>query len=500
MTLAIAPEVPLQDAALEHRAFVRARLQRLGVPATDLDDATQDVFEILVRRLDAFDPTRGSPRQCLSGIARRVATKYRRQPTDEPLEVSATSAPETPSDPERALARAQAWAVLEQFLDRLDHDRWTVFVLSELEGLSGPEIADELSINVNTVYARLRSARQELARVLGREHARQRGPIGWLFGMLALRRRTAVLGASIGGTVVLAVGLTATLHSCGSLESEHQRPAQTHAVTAPTQDPPAPRVATRAPGSTAETPEPRPPVAAAPPLTATATDPPPWVALPRSTSYTDAYTVERRGRSRIQGSELELELTYEADRPAEAFAAHLELDGFTLTEGTEAWSVDLVPDRPRTIRVVLRAHQQGVVRAAIHTGLGRPELDEEASRGSVSLPFEFDGAVLARCVPGKCVRRATMEDADLSGAMVDVRLRNDCTSPIEVAMFAGPPEHAPPRRAPRRSMEPGETIEARVDANTKFYKDGLTASLEQGQLAVFSGERCSMVSTSSAQP
>ena len=47
-------------------------------------------------------------------------------------------------------------------LSTLDDAKREAFVLSELEGLSAPEIAQILEVNVNTIYARIRAARQKL--------------------------------------------------------------------------------------------------------------------------------------------------------------------------------------------------------------------------------------------------------------------------------------------------------------------------------------------------
>jgi RNA polymerase sigma-70 factor, ECF subfamily len=41
-----------------------------------------------------------------------------------------------------------------------------VFVLAEIEGMTAPEIAAALHINVNTVYSRLRAARLRLEQEL----------------------------------------------------------------------------------------------------------------------------------------------------------------------------------------------------------------------------------------------------------------------------------------------------------------------------------------------
>ncbi len=45
-------------------------------------------------------------------------------------------------------------------------------MLSELEQMSAPEVASALSLNVNTVYSRLRSARKEFEAALKRLRCR----------------------------------------------------------------------------------------------------------------------------------------------------------------------------------------------------------------------------------------------------------------------------------------------------------------------------------------
>jgi RNA polymerase sigma-70 factor (ECF subfamily) len=48
-----------------------------------------------------------------------------------------------------------------------------VFVLADVEGMTGPEIADALGIAVNTVYSRLRLARRDFERALARYRRRR---------------------------------------------------------------------------------------------------------------------------------------------------------------------------------------------------------------------------------------------------------------------------------------------------------------------------------------
>jgi RNA polymerase sigma-70 factor (ECF subfamily) len=59
-------------------------------------------------------------------------------------------------------------------LGDLDEKKREVLVLSELEELTAPEIAEALGINLNTVYSRLRLAREEFDRVAARYRAREK--------------------------------------------------------------------------------------------------------------------------------------------------------------------------------------------------------------------------------------------------------------------------------------------------------------------------------------
>lgn len=69
---------------------------------------------------------------------------------------------------ERALL-AEAARVLDRFLNSLDPDKRAVFVLAELEEMSAPEIGQALRAPVNTVYSRLRVARERFVAFLEAE-------------------------------------------------------------------------------------------------------------------------------------------------------------------------------------------------------------------------------------------------------------------------------------------------------------------------------------------
>lgn len=156
---------------LRHGAFVRKTLSRLGVEPANLDDAVQDVFVVILRRIDDYDRKRPLG-GWLWGIARRVAAGYRRGQRRADRLAAALPAPQPGRGPEEQAALSEATAVLDEFLAKLDPERCDVFVLSEVHGLTGPEIAERLGIKLNTAYSRLRHARAELKRTIAQVRAR----------------------------------------------------------------------------------------------------------------------------------------------------------------------------------------------------------------------------------------------------------------------------------------------------------------------------------------
>ncbi len=162
-----AAEQLLEDAYAEHAAFVYRTLSYLGVDSGHLEDALQDVFVAAHRRIRDFDRDR-SMRAWLYGIARRVASQYRRgvrRRRRRMVLVHDADARPDRTDPhdERVVAAMTARA----YLDRLDEPKRRAFLLAEVEGLTAPEIARAEGANVNTIYARIRAARIGFRRMLG---------------------------------------------------------------------------------------------------------------------------------------------------------------------------------------------------------------------------------------------------------------------------------------------------------------------------------------------
>jgi RNA polymerase sigma-70 factor (ECF subfamily) len=126
------------------------------------------------RKLAGFDP-RAPIRSWVFAIAVRVASDYRRRVLrgrTEPFDdsIAHASADVSPS-PARLCELQESVEQLHEILGELDEKKRTVFVLSELEQLSAPEIASVLGVNLNTVYSRLRSAKDSFETALFRRKA-----------------------------------------------------------------------------------------------------------------------------------------------------------------------------------------------------------------------------------------------------------------------------------------------------------------------------------------
>lgn len=149
-----------------HFRAVWRTLQRLGVHPGSVDDATQEVFVTAWRKWDEFEG-RSTERTWLLGIAIRVASDTRRKqrPTEEVSPELQMAGP----GPESMAATKEVGQRVEQLLARLDAERREVLLLVDVEGYSVPEVATATGVNLNTLYTRLRSARQQFEDLVKRE-------------------------------------------------------------------------------------------------------------------------------------------------------------------------------------------------------------------------------------------------------------------------------------------------------------------------------------------
>lgn len=151
----------IDDIFQEHADFVWRALCREGLSDADAEDALQDVFVIVHRRLGEYEE-RGLMRAWLVSISRQVAGHYRRGATRQLRKAMALAETDAmlataPDD----FARVEAAAFVRSFLAQLEPAQAEVFELIEIEEMTAPEVAAALGIKLNTVYSRLRLARKK---------------------------------------------------------------------------------------------------------------------------------------------------------------------------------------------------------------------------------------------------------------------------------------------------------------------------------------------------
>lgn len=153
--------------------FVYRNARRLGVPENAADDVTQEVFLVVYRRLADYDE-RATVRSWVYGILANTVRDYRRsfRRKQAPLvsrEADELSVVEDSQNPERGAEQQREMRFLLGLLEELSEPERELIVLADLEQMSVPEICACIGGNPNTVYSRLRTARERLRSKLSRK-------------------------------------------------------------------------------------------------------------------------------------------------------------------------------------------------------------------------------------------------------------------------------------------------------------------------------------------
>jgi RNA polymerase sigma-70 factor (ECF subfamily) len=170
---------PLELAAVYHRWFrpVYRWIRALGGPNVDAEDLTQEVFIVVQRKLARFDGA--NLPGWLYRIAQLTVRDHRRRAWFRHLVLRASDV--SPDDltsaadrQDERLARKRQEARLHRLLDQIK-PRWReVFLLFEVGGLSGDEIAGLLGIPAATVRTQLFRARQAVIALVARQREAER--------------------------------------------------------------------------------------------------------------------------------------------------------------------------------------------------------------------------------------------------------------------------------------------------------------------------------------
>ena len=160
-----------------HADFVWRTLRRLGVADAEARDATHDVFLVVHAQLARFEG-RSSLNTWLFTICRSVARDFRRRERrGSQLRKELDDEIDLRADVGRAVEHHQQLAELERILGTLSSEQRNVFILFEIENLTGEELAEVLRIPLGTVYSRLQLARKAFREELERNRARERSSL-----------------------------------------------------------------------------------------------------------------------------------------------------------------------------------------------------------------------------------------------------------------------------------------------------------------------------------
>jgi RNA polymerase sigma-70 factor (ECF subfamily) len=141
-----------------------------GASRADAQDLTQQVFLAAHRALPTF---RGesAPLTWLYGIASRLVLMHLRSwGRQRRLRAALELEPMQPRDLESSLIARDQLRRVWRALMRISPKKRVVYVMIEIEGMSGKEVAEVLKVPEATVRTRLLHARLDLAKALKREH------------------------------------------------------------------------------------------------------------------------------------------------------------------------------------------------------------------------------------------------------------------------------------------------------------------------------------------
>ena len=157
----------------EQFAFVWRLLRRIGVPASDADDAAQQVFIAVSQRI--ADIREDAERAFLFSTALNVGARARRSRGRKREEFGVELEQHVDPTPaqDELLDRQRARELLDTLLDEMPVELRVVFVLYEIEQLTSVEIAELVEVPVGTVASRLRRAREDFAARVARAEARR---------------------------------------------------------------------------------------------------------------------------------------------------------------------------------------------------------------------------------------------------------------------------------------------------------------------------------------
>jgi RNA polymerase sigma-70 factor (ECF subfamily) len=148
----------------------------LGIPDSEAEDLTQEVFLVVRRQLRSFRG--GSVGAWLYRIAELTVRDHRRRAWFKNLfgrrrELDLMQVPNPAPSPERRYEEAETRRQFQQLVAHMSTKLRATFVLFEIEGYTGEEIAQIQDIPLGTVWTRLHHARKEFWRLANEQLRRE---------------------------------------------------------------------------------------------------------------------------------------------------------------------------------------------------------------------------------------------------------------------------------------------------------------------------------------
>jgi RNA polymerase sigma-70 factor (ECF subfamily) len=149
---------------------VRGWAESFTQDADDADDVTQDVLILVHRRLPQFE---GKSRfsTWLYTITRNVALDRRRRTRRRERRLERMDAPADSVEIRDAFDEGMLTALVLRYFDELPARQREVFELSDIQGLSAPEVAARLGMKAVTVRANLFKARRTIRERMLKHHS-----------------------------------------------------------------------------------------------------------------------------------------------------------------------------------------------------------------------------------------------------------------------------------------------------------------------------------------
>lgn len=181
--ITLAPSQPVPSFNEVYRQWfapVTRWLRALGGPDTDIEDLAQEVFVVVDRKLGSFDGRHLGA--WLYRIVQLTLSDHRRRSWFVHLvqrrEALRENHPDAGDDPHGIYTRQEQLRVFHRLVAKLPERQRQTFLLYEVLGHSGDELAQLQQVPINTIWTRLHAARKRFMKLVKEELAQAATPQG----------------------------------------------------------------------------------------------------------------------------------------------------------------------------------------------------------------------------------------------------------------------------------------------------------------------------------